>query len=478
MTRALKFFMLMLVVGFAYMASGDITASNQLEVWVDDTLAAASYRDRFDLQYTNGPWLVGVRFELDEDVRQDLELGERIRRRFVEYRADEWSVRAGTYYATFSNGILLRAEEEEAINLDRDLDGVYGSVNWRALDGQAFVGRPRNDETRERDDLLSGIDAGVWVVPQLRLGAGYVRLDAVEDTTGPDIGRPVEELVGANARWVRGVFDVEAEVAKRFVWGQRDPRGGWTGVEDQDGRAYYGGVTVGVPGYTVLVEGKDYYRFDFAYATPPTVNRDERPINEGADERGVGVSLTATPREDLTFDGGASWAGARDSDDSRTAVDLSARKDWWRRGALGAGAVWVEEEDLEGHDRRSYYGPSFEALYYVSRRLSISADAEVLIREDSLGSALDEYTELDATVSLTRAPWGSLSLSVIAASEPIAEYANDDLWIAAELVWRVTQQHELRVRAGEERGGIVCSGGVCRYEPPFSGVKAVLTSRF
>jgi hypothetical protein len=34
------------------------------------------------------------------------------------------------------------------------------------------------------------------------------------------------------------------------------------------------------------------------------------------------------------------------------------------------------------------------------------------------------------------------------------------------------------VRLGAERGGYTCSGGVCRFESPFRGVKAQLISRF
>jgi hypothetical protein len=36
----------------------------------------------------------------------------------------------------------------------------------------------------------------------------------------------------------------------------------------------------------------------------------------------------------------------------------------------------------------------------------------------------------------------------------------------------------LRVRVGAERGGYTCSGGVCREEEPFTGIKATLISRF
>ena len=38
--------------------------------------------------------------------------------------------------------------------------------------------------------------------------------------------------------------------------------------------------------------------------------------------------------------------------------------------------------------------------------------------------------------------------------------------------------HDLKLKIGDERGGVTCSGGVCHYEPPFSGVRLEFNSRF
>ena len=41
-----------------------------------------------------------------------------------------------------------------------------------------------------------------------------------------------------------------------------------------------------------------------------------------------------------------------------------------------------------------------------------------------------------------------------------------------------SRKHNLRIRVGGEKGGLVCMGGVCREEEPFRGIKVVLTSIF
>ena len=57
-------------------------------------------------------------------------------------------------------------------------------------------------------------------------------------------------------------------------------------------------------------------------------------------------------------------------------------------------------------------------------------------------------------------------------------YKGETSWPVVEAVWSITNRNMLRVRVGAERGGYTCSGGVCREEAPFNGVKAQLISTF
>jgi len=60
----------------------------------------------------------------------------------------------------------------------------------------------------------------------------------------------------------------------------------------------------------------------------------------------------------------------------------------------------------------------------------------------------------------------------------IPKLGEETFWPMLELTIDLTTRHSLRVRVGGEKGGLVCSGGVCRFEEPFRGVKLVLTSIF
>jgi hypothetical protein len=57
-------------------------------------------------------------------------------------------------------------------------------------------------------------------------------------------------------------------------------------------------------------------------------------------------------------------------------------------------------------------------------------------------------------------------------------YDNQTSWPLFETVWSITDRNVLRVRIGSEKGGYTCSGGVCRFEEPFTGVKLQLITKF
>ncbi len=463
----------------------NLCGTNRASVWIEDDDRAASYLDQFDLQYTRGPWLIGGRLEFDEETRLDPEAFSGIRRRFAEYRGSLAELRAGTYYATFGRGLLLRAEEDEIVRLDRDIDGVRGAVHWRSLNAQALMGRPRNDETHLREDLLSGLELRMGLPAGFTLGGGYVRRDASRDPESNSqadlddlrLGEPVEELAGGSVEWSRGIFSGLVEAAHREVWGIRDPRAGWIGADQDPGHALYGAFTFSLPGYAWLIEGKDYLRFDAPYSTLPSANSAGQPVNEGRDERGFGLALTAN-RDDVIYETAWSWAEAQDEPGERFSAEVSARRDWWGRGALRFFGEKVRERELESHALREYGGPRVEASYYLTPEASLELHSKFYAWTNQVrGSERQSYNEASIDLSLSLGESRGATFSVIHASEPVLEYNNKDTWVALELGWNFAGNHDLKVKIGEERGGIVCSGGVCHYEPPFTGVRAELTSR-
>ena len=89
-----------------------------------------------------------------------------------------------------------------------------------------------------------------------------------------------------------------------------------------------------------------------------------------------------------------------------------------------------------------------------------------------------EYFRDNVVLTYSYAPRVVVFVSWEQANKKIPEYANEDRWILGDLTLKLTEDHELRIQQGQQRGGLVCAGGVCRYEIPFQGTKIIFTSRF
>jgi Family of unknown function (DUF6029) len=468
---------------------GFISASNKIEVWIEDSLRASEYLNQFDVIYSNENWQIGARLETDEETRWDDQKETELVRRYAEYSDEYLLLRGGNFYATFGRGLLLRAMEDDDVRIDRDIDGVYGQATWNRLEGQGFFGRPRNDETKLREHLLSGVDLSIQATDEVTFGGGYVRLDADDLTEDMDedlIGRPLEELAGARFGFVRGAFDFYFEGARRFMRGQPDPRDGYRNSDADDGQAIYTTANLSLPGYAFLLEYKDYEDFNFLYSTTPACNRDGTPLNDGADERGFGFLATMSPAEALTIELNASFADSRNTDpaNERTAAGGTIRREWFSQGTVMLGAEYVEELEINGYNIREWTGPTFEFSRYLTENMSLQLKGHYYDRTDqwdyfegvSDGVLLD-YTEYEADITLAHSSAKSVTFNVIKASEPHPKYDYDDTWISVALTMALSYKHELTLKIGEERGGITCSGGICRYEDPFTGIRLELVSR-
>ena len=52
-------------------------------------------------------------------------------------------------------------------------------------------------------------------------------------------------------------------------------------------------------------------------------------------------------------------------------------------------------------------------------------------------------------------------------------------WASMELAYNISENHRLTIMVGSQRGGVLCSNGVCRYIQPFeNGFKVGLVSLF
>ncbi|MBA7595212.1 hypothetical protein ES703_02173 [subsurface metagenome] len=93
---------------------------------------------------------------------------------------------------------------------------------------------------------------------------------------------------------------------------------------------------------------------------------------------------------------------------------------------------------------------------------------------------IDTITFMDNAVSIDAGIFSYLTIAgrwEIRNKEVLLESEGTE-WKVIELRWDISDSHTLNIMAGSEKGGLICSGGVCRIEEPFEGIKINLLSRF
>ena len=457
------------------------SALNRGEFTQEETSRRQSFRDRFDVDLRYRELLFGLRYELDEEIRVDTLLGEGLTKRYFEYRRDWFSGRAGNFYTTFGRGLTFRTLLDDNVHMDQDMDGLKVALNHRLGELQAIAGRPHSEVNHRRDDLVSGGALLAQPAANLSLGGTYLRREATNAHEDPSWGLPVEELGSGLGRVTWRDFDLYGEYAQRWAWGRYDPLSGWIGMDNLRGQASYGSLTFSPEGWGLTVDYKDYRKFDFQYNGPPWVNRLNRSVNTspGLDERGWQGELTWSPTPSTNLVGNFSDGWSRDYV-QRMQHGYGELK--YQRLGKGTLILWGEGRALrlvEPSIALKKEGAGHADLsYYLTRIQTLSATAEARQVRSRYIIGLDEkYWDAQGILTYGYAPYLGVSAIVRGTSIRVTEYNNEKLWPIGEVVLTLGA-HQLKVRYGKERGGIDCSSGVCRYEPPFSGLKVTAVSRF
>jgi hypothetical protein len=123
-----------------------------------------------------------------------------------------------------------------------------------------------------------------------------------------------------------------------------------------------------------------------------------------------------------------------------------------------------------------------EATYYLTDRISVSGMFEYEKRTVNVGDEDNEVTYTDYILEVGSSWASKLNGTVYyeKTNEEPDEYAllKKKQFVFYEINYFLSNEHKVTVGYGSLRGGEVCSGGVCKYEIPFEGLRVTLTSVF
>ncbi|HRE12412.1 MAG TPA: DUF6029 family protein, partial [Ignavibacteria bacterium] len=116
-----------------------VSASNLLrygtgvENSVTEDVNKKYFEELLDARLFVNEFMAGVRYEYDDPI----EFGKSVKgisQRFLEFKKDDFTVRAGNYYEVFASGLTLNSFESRPIGWNTMFDG--GKINYKSSFGK------------------------------------------------------------------------------------------------------------------------------------------------------------------------------------------------------------------------------------------------------------------------------------------------------------------------------------------------------
>ncbi len=497
--RPAGFFLLGVLFALAGAAELQIQGVNKAECWLYKEDYATHLEDKLDLNLRYGDLRGGLGMFLYEPSkpwnadREPLRLLDYT----IAYSPKQLEVLYGKFFQTFGKGLALRTYSDDDFRHYKSLHGLRGTARLPFRTELVLLGarmrdiffqennyKVMNADSLHADttDQVLGANLSSRPLSFAGIGGRYVRVNRTQDPTP----KAFTELYGGDLLATAGPVEVYGEVCQRL--GTKPYVGG-----REKGFGYYLTGTVAVGSYSLIGEYMDYDKLGFPdvvlagrktyrYPDPPTPIKSGVAINRGVDERGFGVTASATPTAPLYLEASlGSLTAPHDTTkgvvEGEAKVRYSLGTDW----TFEAKFNHMVQENIELHvASRTTDKPTFHVNYLLGQH-TFALEAEYDFVTEDTGQMVDPW-KYHETAVLFSYGYGEALLFTLGWQHVDMKldrrYNGETSWPVFETVWSITHRNMLRVRIGAERGGYTCSGGVCREEPPFNGIKAQLISTF
>lgn len=455
-----------------------VSAANWMQYWFFKTGSAFeqarrdSLDDRFIVDFNLGDFYAGTWLRFLQLNRPD-ESSETTAQRYFGWRQDGFTLHAGNFYQVFDRGLTLNTFLDDAVYYDNNLDGVRASGLYDRFDFDAFSARGLEFNTGERNYILRGARAAVRPLEPFQVGFSYVRFkrnDLMNFGTALNAN-----ITGVSSRFTLGPLDLYGEYAAKRG---RNP----DAFTEVNGDGTYLSGSVSFEKLSIYSEYKNIINLVYPnpqnrFNSPPPVSHSGRTLTDLAGvpgERGYQVGLLLSPSFDLNFEFAFSEAYSRDAPFDAYLAEKFGGIRWEPTSELVTNYTWDRIDYSLGFSEEDEIDNYFEAYYYLSQTLtaSVTGQSKRFIPRQS-----EDYHENYLTIGCGVANKFQLNFGGSTSNWDLNPNQDPSKMAFVELTVRFPS-HELIIFNGGERGGLICSSGICQNRPTFQGTRIVLFSRF
>ena len=336
-----------------------------------------------------------------------------------------------------------------------------------------FSGRGLNFNSGERDFVLRGGRGAIRIIDPLKVGFSYVRFK--RDDPMSFSGSLNSNLTGINSRVIIGPLDFYAEYATRR--GARpDP------FTEGNGDGTYLSASLAFEKISFFSEYKNIINLIYPspqnrFNSPPPVSHSGRTLTDLAGvpgERAYQIGTLISPTFDINFEFSFSESFSRDAPIDLYLAEKFGGIRWSGLEDLVINYSWDRIDYSFGFSEEDEIENYFDSYYYLRNDITLSV---VAYSRKFLPKGAEYYHENYLTLGLGVSNRFQLSLGGSTTSWENNPQGDPRKLAFAELIIRFTD-HELVIFNGGERGGLICSSGICQNRPTFEGTRIILFSRF
>jgi hypothetical protein len=479
-----------------------------------------------NLSYTKDGYELGVRFDLFNNSQllnpNDSYTDQGLGRWYFKKKIQKLGISAGYLYDQIGSGVIFRAFEERPLLIDNALFGIrltYDlSDDWQI---KAFTGKQKR-LFESYDSILKGLSLDGYVAGRegsnwsIVPGFGVVgktlsesQMDALANSLAsytPDdfiAEAPYNSYaftlyntlnVGNLSWYIEGAYKTEEVIFDLFA-----DRTLWTGESTigkyvlEPGSLLYSSLSYSAGKLGLLFEYKRTENFTFRTDPFVTLNRGMinflppmnrlntyrltaryNPATQELGEQAFQVDLRYAPRKNLSFL--VNFSNITNLDNFQlyrelfTEVTLKKPRKWTL-----IGGVQIQDYNQEIFEGKSgvppvqTITPYVDYLYKIDRKKSVRLEMQYMNTDEDFGSWVFGLVEFGI------APHWIFELSDMWNVKP---KKTDKLHYPTLGVVYSVDANRFSIRYVKQVEGVVCSGGICRLEPAFSGVRLNISSNF
>lgn len=441
-------------------------------------------------------------------------------KRFVEYKNNGFSLRVGNSSELFSHGLVLNLFENRGLAYDTWLDGVKANYKYSNFNASLIAGtidfRDSINIARHEIYKLRGGNVEYKIKKIGKVGASFISAEAT-------IPQSVNNKI-ANVELPEIYFDINYnELDFHLGWAQK-----WVNTpidrNTSRGTGIYSSLSFAGENLGITIDYKNY-QFDLQdpflqndetrttkllpFQNPPIVMKEHsytlltRALHhvDFNDEVGIQLDAIYTVNEDLNFSLNISLASTHNSylynnstfsftaGESKnllpsTKINYSPYSEFFFEGeyyfdyetAIRFGFAKREKTlynsfgGTDGsHTIKSIVIPiQFQAT--LNEKLSTTIQYEFETVNDNYNVGQENFNNHFLTVITSLVNNITFALRYELTSNDFDPSDRTD-WLVGELGYRISGSNLVSLSYGRERGGQICSNGICRYILPFKGFK-------